>query len=106
MSDLNVEVVRQLIAALNERDVNRYLSLCTPEIEIGNPGTALEGPTRGPEGVREYFARIEESSTTFRVEMERIHTVGRDRVLVFGELKGVPRGGAPVGQPAPKPQAQ
>ncbi|MFL5865603.1 MAG: nuclear transport factor 2 family protein [Thermoleophilaceae bacterium] len=98
MSQENVEVVRQLIAALNERDVDRYLSLCTAEIEIGNPGTPLEGPTRGPEGVREYFARIEEASTTFRVEVERIHTVGRDRVLVFGQLKVVTSGGAAFDQ--------
>jgi ketosteroid isomerase-like protein len=63
------------------------------------PGTPLEGPTRGPEGVREYFARVEEASTTFRIEVERIRTVGGDRVLVFGQLKVVTSGGVAFDQP-------
>jgi ketosteroid isomerase-like protein len=99
MSQDNVEVVRQLIAALNERDVDRYLSLCTPEVELSNPTTPLEGPTRGPEGIREFFAAVEEASTTFCVEAERIHTVSRDRVLVFGQLKMVSSGGIALERP-------
>ena len=99
MSQENVEVVWQLIAALNERDVDRYLSFCTPEVELRVPTTPLEGPTRGPEGIREYFAAVEEAATTFRVEVERIHTVGRDRVLVFGQLKMVSSGGIALEQP-------
>src|SRR5438128_457675 len=39
MSQDNVEVVSQLITALNERDVDRYLSLCAPEIELREPTT-------------------------------------------------------------------
>src|SRR3954453_2650680 len=99
MSQENVEVVRQLIAALNERDVDRYLALCTPEIEINNPTTPLTGPTRGPEGVRDFFAGVEEASTTFRIEVERMQTVGRDRVLVFGQLKLVTTGGVALERP-------
>ena len=99
MAQDNVEVVRQLIAALSDRDVERYLALCTPEVEIGNPGAPLEGPTRGPEGVQEYFARVAEATTTFRVEAERIDTVDGDRVVLFGELKVVTSGGMAFDQP-------
>ena len=99
MSQENVEVVRQLIAALNERDVDRYLSFCTPEVELGVPTTPLEGAIRGPEGVREYFAAIEEASTKFRVEVGRIQTVSRDRVLVFGQLEVVTTGGVALDRP-------
>jgi ketosteroid isomerase-like protein len=99
MPQENVEVVRQLIAALNERDVERYLSLCTPEVELGVPTTPLEGPTRGPEGVRAYFAAVEEAATTFRVEAESIRNLSRDRVLVFGRLKMVSTGGIPLDRP-------
>jgi len=99
MSQENVEVVSQLITALNERDVDRYLSLCAPEIELREPTTTLEGPTRGPEGIREFFARVEEASTTFRIEVERIHTVDRERVLVFGQLKVVTTGGVALEHP-------
>src|SRR3954469_11360348 len=93
MSQENVEVVRQLIAALNERDVDRYLSLCTREIELTTPATPLDGQTKGPEGIRKFFAAVEEGSTTFRMEVERFHPVDRDRVLVFAQLKIVSSGG-------------
>jgi ketosteroid isomerase-like protein len=99
MSQENVDVVRQLIAALNERDVDRYLSLCTSEIELSTPTTPLDGQTRGPEGIRKFFATVEEASTTFRVEVERLQTVGRDRVLVFGQLKVVTSGGVALEHP-------
>jgi ketosteroid isomerase-like protein len=99
MSQENVDVVRQLIAALNERDVDRYLSLCTGEIELSTPTTPLDGQTRGPEGIRKFFATVEEASTTFRVEVERLQTVGRDRVLVFGQLKVVTSGGVALEHP-------
>src|SRR4051794_36592632 len=99
MSQENVEVVSQLIAALNERDVDRYLSLCTPEIEISSPTTPMEGPTRGPEGVREFFAGVEEATTTFRIEVERMQAVDADRVVVFGQLKMVSTGGVALERP-------
>jgi ketosteroid isomerase-like protein len=93
MSQENVEVVRQLIAALNEHDVDRYLSLCTREVELTTPTTPLDGQTRGPEGIRKFFAAVEEGSRTFRIEVERMQTVDRDRVVVFGQLKVVTSGG-------------
>jgi len=99
MSQENEEVVRQLIAALNERDVERYLSLCTPETEINNPATPLTGPTRGPEGIRKFFAAVEEATTTFRIEVERLQSLDRDRVLLFGQLEMVSTGGIALEHP-------
>jgi ketosteroid isomerase-like protein len=99
MSQENVEVVRRLIAALNDRDVDRYLSLCTREIELTTPTTPLDGQTRGPEGVRKFFAAVEEGSTDFRVEVERMHPVDGDRVVVFGQLKVVTSGGVALEHP-------
>jgi ketosteroid isomerase-like protein len=99
MSQENVEVVLQLIAALNERDVDRYLSFCTPEVELSVPTSPLEGSSKGPEGVRAYFAGVEEATTTFRVEVERIDAVSPDRVLVLGQLKMVSSGGVALERP-------
>jgi ketosteroid isomerase-like protein len=80
MSQENFEVVRQLIAALNQRDVDRYLSLCTRDIDLNTPTTPLDGETRGPEGIRKFFAAVEEASTTFHIEVERMQTIDGDRV--------------------------
>ena len=99
MSQENVEVVRQLIAALNERDVDRYLSFCTREVELSTPTTPLDGQTRGPDGIRKFFAAVEEASTTFHIEVERIQTVDHDRVLVFGQLNVITTGGVALEHP-------
>jgi len=34
MSQENVETVKQAIAAVNERDLDRYLARCTEDIEL------------------------------------------------------------------------
>lgn len=99
MAQDHVEVVRQLIAALNERDVDRYLSFCTSDVELSQPATPLDGETRGPEGIRKFFAAVEEASTTFHIEVERMQTLDRDRVLVFGQLNVVTAGGVALQRP-------
>ena len=86
-------MVRQLIAALNERDVDRYLSFCTREVELTTPTTPLDGQTRGAEGIRKFFAAVEEASTTFHIEVERMQSLDGNRVLVFGQLNVVTSGG-------------
>jgi ketosteroid isomerase-like protein len=34
MSEENVEIVRRAIAAVNKRDVDGYLGLCAPNVEL------------------------------------------------------------------------
>jgi ketosteroid isomerase-like protein len=55
MSHESVEVVRTALAALDRRDVERYLSVASDEIELINPASPLEGSTVGHEGVRRFF---------------------------------------------------
>jgi ketosteroid isomerase-like protein len=93
MSQENFEVVTHLIAALNERDADRYLSFCTHDIELNQPTSPIDGETRGPEGIRKFFAAVEEASTTFHIEVERMQHLEGDRVLVFGQLHVVTSGG-------------
>jgi ketosteroid isomerase-like protein len=42
MSQENFEVVTHLIAALNERDADRYLSFCTRDIELNQPTSPID----------------------------------------------------------------
>jgi hypothetical protein len=51
MSQENTDVVNRAISAINERDVDAYLALCTPDVEVINPVTAIEGPIRGEQGI-------------------------------------------------------
>jgi ketosteroid isomerase-like protein len=83
MSQENVEIVKRAVAALNERDVDRYLADCTENIEVRTPFAPVSGVYQGPEDVRRYFADIEDTSPDFRLELERVEEIGPDRVLAF-----------------------
>jgi ketosteroid isomerase-like protein len=96
MSQENVETVRQAVAAVNERDIDRYLAGCTEDIELLTPLGAIGGISEGPEDIRRFFTDIEDTSPDFRLELERVEAIGEDRVLAFlrmsasGRTSGIP----------------
>jgi hypothetical protein len=47
MSQENVEVVRRALAALDRRDVEAYLEVASPQIELITPALPLQGPITG-----------------------------------------------------------
>lgn len=95
MSQEDVEVTERAIAAINERDVDGYLGLCTPDVEMVSPVASLEGTDRGAEGIRHYFSILDEASSNFRLELERVEAVGDDRVLAFTRFSVASEGGIP-----------
>jgi ketosteroid isomerase-like protein len=99
MSEENVEVVEQLIAALNAGDVDRYLALCTPDVELVGPAAEIEGVARGEEGLRAYFSGIAEVANSFQLAVEQLQALEGDRVLSLTRLTAVSRGGASADQP-------
>ena len=72
MSRENVEMVKQAVAAVNERDIDRYLAGCTENIEMHE----------GPDQIRR-FADIEDTSPDFRLHLEHVEAIDEDRVLAF-----------------------
>jgi ketosteroid isomerase-like protein len=90
MSEENVEVVRTALTALDQRDVELYLSVASPEIELVTPAAPLEGPNIGHEGVRGFFSEMETFAESSRFEVEEIRAVG-PRVLAFFTVSGVGR---------------
>ncbi len=101
MSQENVEIVRRVIAAVNARDIDSYLALCTPDVEMVSPVAALEGADRGADAIRHYFAMLAEATSEFSLEVERIDGVGDDRVLALTRFSVMSVGGVPfVGQAA------
>jgi ketosteroid isomerase-like protein len=88
MSQENVEVVKRAVAALNERDIDRYLAGCTEDIEVRTPFAPVSGVYQGPDDVRRYFADIQDTSPDFRLELERVEAIGADRVLAFLRVTG------------------
>jgi ketosteroid isomerase-like protein len=88
MSEENVEIVKRAVAALNERDIDRYLAGCTEDIEVRTPLAPVSGVYKGPDDVRRYFADIQDTSPDFRLELERVEAIGAVRVLAFLRVTG------------------
>jgi hypothetical protein len=83
MSQENVETVRRAIAAVNDRDIDRYLACCTADVELRAGPGAFGGVYAGPDAVRRFNANLFDAGPDFRVVIESLEPVGSDRVLAF-----------------------
>jgi len=101
ISSENVETVREALEAMNARDIDRYLTCCTDDVQLVPPTSAIEGTFDGPDGIRRYFADIEDVAPDFRLDAASIEAVDENRVIAFlrvtfsGRSSGVP-GDLPV----------
>ena len=77
----NIARVRSHLAALNERDLDRYLAGCTEDFELWSLLSALEGPYIGAEGVQRFFGDVKDAAPDHSKATVRIEPVGEDRVL-------------------------
>lgn len=93
MSQENVEISSNAIAALNRDGVEGFLEYCDQDVEWITPPDWPEDPVfNGHDGVRRAIALFDEHLDDFRVEMERVVDVDQDRVVVLlyqnGRIKG------------------
>src|SRR5829696_4897507 len=93
MSGRNLEAVHRAITALNDRDVDAYLAVCTLDVELVSPVAPIEGASTGQEGIREFFSGIEEAATIFRLDVEKLQPIGANRVLALVRLAFESKGG-------------
>jgi hypothetical protein len=97
MSQENVEVVRRAVAAVNRRDIDGYLACCTDDVQLSTPVAAVAGVYEGADGIRRFFADVDDAGPDFRLTIERVEAIGRDRVLTFmlvtatGRASGIPQ---------------
>ena len=83
MSEENVKIVQRAIAAINEGDVDGYLSCCTDDVQLSTPAEGVAGQYEGPDGIRRFFADLAETGPDFNLTAERLEAVAPDRVLAF-----------------------
>jgi ketosteroid isomerase-like protein len=98
VSEENVEIVRAAFDAFERDDVNSYLSLCDPEIEITQAADVLGAPQhqRGHAGVLEAIAVWPEQWDDYRIEVISMTDLG-DQVMVKQMARGRGKGtGIPV----------
>ena len=89
----DVEVVRRALAALDRRDLDAYLAVASPQIELITPASPIQGPIVGHEGIRTFFGEMWSFSEASEFRVEEIRAVG-GRVLAFFVLTATAREGA------------
>ena len=94
MSEQNVEIVRRVVAALNARDLEGYLACCREDVELHLPFVA--GVYEGPEGIKRWFADLEDTGPDFHIDLRGMKAIGGNQVLAFfhvastGRASGIP----------------
>ena len=96
MSQENVEIVRRAVNAVNDRDIDGYLARCTADVQLTTPAVEVGGAYDGPDGIRRFFTDIGDIGPDFKITIERLEPVGKDRVLALmrvtatGRTSGIP----------------
>jgi len=94
MSTQNVETVERAVAAINARDIDAYLACCTENVELLLPMVGAE--YLGANGIKRFFADIEDAGPDFRIDVHGLEAIAADRVLASlhitstGRSSGIP----------------
>jgi ketosteroid isomerase-like protein len=101
MSEADVDVVRQLVAAFRDRDVPRLRELFHEDAEFRSAIVTLDGGTyRGREEMERYMTELDAVFEDWHSEDEEFVDGGDGRVALVFRIVGRGRGsGAPVNQP-------
>ena len=89
-----MEVVRRIFTALNVRDLEGYLACCCEDVELHLPVVA--GVYEGPEGIKQWFADLEDAGPDFHIDLRGVEAIGSNQVLAFfhvastGRASGIP----------------
>src|SRR6478672_6346252 len=98
MSEENVNQVREAVDAFNRRDLDAYLALMEPDVELTPYERVVEGvgPYRGHGGVRTWWQETLAALPDLRAELDELRDLG-DMVFAGGRLRGTgAQSGAPV----------
>jgi ketosteroid isomerase-like protein len=100
VSQHNVELQRRLTEAFNARNIETFIALCDPKIELHSITTPGGAVYYGHDGVRRLHQDLEDAWEAIRLEAEAYFDLGEHTVL-FGVFHGRGRqSGAEVAMPA------
>jgi len=90
MSQENVEIVRNAVAALDRGDIDAILRLCDDDILITQPPQlpGISSQQHGHRGVLEAFAIWPEQWDDYRVEVLRIRAAPANKVIAITRTRG------------------
>ena len=87
MSKQNIELAREVLNTLEERDASRLVALADPEVEWHSFFAVGEsdGSYRGHEGTRRYMSDLEDAFEIGRGDVDDVLAVG-DVVVLVGRI--------------------
>ena len=80
----HVEIVREGVAAMQARDLDRVAALCTPDFEFRPLRAAITGAFVGRDGLAEFWRDTEEAFDKFEIDYDTYEELGDGRVLASG----------------------
>jgi ketosteroid isomerase-like protein len=93
MSEENVEVIRDLVAAINGGEFERSLEYHTDDVVLEGPAGIRGGTFRGREAVMEWFADwFRVFDWNVHADIREIAEIGDDGVFLVVDLRGRGRG--------------
>jgi len=99
----NIELVQEVYAAFNRRDLEAALAISHPDVEFFAPTAEManEGePYRGHAGMRKYYEDVQNVWLELEVLPKEYREVDDATVLVFGRVYGRGEGGYIQDSPA------
>lgn len=95
MSEQNVAIYHDMVAAWNDGDVDRLVAFTDPRVEVLSFLATVEGGYQGHEGVRRWWQNFHETFPDWHAEVQDIYatgetTVARLRLRGHGGGSGVP----------------
>jgi ketosteroid isomerase-like protein len=82
MSEENVEVVRQLLEALDRRDLSSWLAVCDEDVEVVPTRDWPEPGVRGAEAAFNWYVQAFDTLQPFRTTDTEFIDAGADKVLL------------------------
>jgi ketosteroid isomerase-like protein len=101
VSEEDIELQRRLTDAFNARDVDAFIALCDPNVEVHSTFTELGAVYHGHDGVRRWHHELEDAwGENIRLEVQAYFDLG-EHTLLFSVWHGRGRqSGVDVALPA------
>ena len=93
MASERAELVRSVVDLFNDRDFGGAMGAIAKDIEFVPLRSAIEGPYRGHEGMRKWWADTAANWEIFQVEMQEYRGVGENGFIARGVIHAQGRGG-------------
>ena len=91
------QVAREIVGRLNARDPEGLLRLLDPGYEFYSLLSSVEGKAyRGLDGLKQYFAEIEQTWEDMRFELEQFRAAGEQSLVVMHLLGRARASGVPL----------